>query len=685
MSSTKAEPTSPETKEHPLRIAFVTPYDASDITQASGTGYHIANSLEESGIEVDRIGALSFEHNPLNIFRYLWNSKIRGLHDHPHRAPGFLKHFSRQVEQKIDSDKQDLIVGSGGLPLSYLESDLPIVLWTDSTFEAVHNYYEKFTNMSSRSKRDAERAERSLFNRIDWLIITSQWAADSAINHYRFPADRVTVIPRGANIPINPTIDDIRAWVAKRPTDHWKLVFLGKDWKRKGGDIAEATAVELNRRGFPTTLTIVGERPPDAPTPPDCVKVIGFINKSNPDGWQQFEDILTGAHALLLPTRADCTPIVFNEASALGTPSISTITGAVPSLVREGRNGLLLDLDARAPEYADAVIKMLSDREAYESLCESAYTAYQSQFNWESVAAKASETLKTALEAGKREAPVARPAPVSVFIQTLNEEQNLPECLDSVSWCDDVIVLDSLSTDRTQEICKERGCRLFERQYDGRSAHQNWAMLNIDFKHKWVFYIDADERITPELREEIERIAGDPYETRVAFYGGRKNIFMGRWLKHAMPPGHIMRFFQPEKVRFARPVNPTAIIDGEHGYLKNHFMHYNFSKGLTEWFERHNRYSGYEAGETVKALREKDIHFRELFTADQIRRRHVLKTLSFRMPFRPFLKFIYMYFLKLGLLDGHAGLTYCVLQAIYEYQIVLKVREIKRAERGKST
>lgn len=275
--------------------------------------------------------------------------------------------------------------------------------------------------------------------------------------------------------------------------------------------------------------------------------------------------------------------------------------------------------------------------------------------------------------------------PVSIFIQTLNEEDNLPSCLDSVSWCDDIVVLDSLSTDTTKQICEDRGCRFFERAYDGRGPHQNWAMENIDFKHKWVFYLDADEHMTPELRAEIEAIADDEDERRVAFYCGRRNIFMGKWLKRAMPPGQIMRFFQPRHIRFARLANPTPTIDGEHGYLKQHFIHYNFSKGLTEWFQRHNRYSSYEATETVKALRENPVNLGDLFARDRIKRRYALKNLSFRMPGRPFLKFIYMYFLKLGLLDGRAGLTYCTLQAIYEYQIVLKVREIKRHERGETT
>jgi len=277
---------------------------------------------------------------------------------------------------------------------------------------------------------------------------------------------------------------------------------------------------------------------------------------------------------------------------------------------------------------------------------------------------------------------------VSIFIQTLNEEDNLPGLLESVSWCDDIVVLDSLSTDRTREISEAAGARWFERAYDGRGNHQNWAMENIEFKYQWVFYLDADERMTPELLAEIKAIIADwdsgkrstENNDPVAYYCGRKNIFRGRWLKHAMPPGNIMRFFQPPLIRFARDANPVPTVDGEIGYLKEHFIHYNFSKGLREWIGRHNRYSTYEANETVRALKENPVRFGNLFSGDRNTRRLELKNISFRMPMRPMLKFFYMYVIGRGFLDGRSGWTYCRLQAMYEYMIVLKVREHNRPD-----
>lgn len=278
----------------------------------------------------------------------------------------------------------------------------------------------------------------------------------------------------------------------------------------------------------------------------------------------------------------------------------------------------------------------------------------------------------------------------SIFIQTLNEEVNLPGLLESVSFADDIVILDSHSEDRTKEIALAAGCRWFERKFDGRGPHQNWAMENIPFAHRWVFYLDADERMTPELRKEVEAIAaawergdmGRDDSDPVAYYCGRKNYFYGRWLKHAMPPGNIMRFFQPKRIKFERLANPTPIVDGRVGYLYNQFLHYNFSKGLGEWLERHNRYSSFEAHETLNALRTNPIRLTVFFSRDRNTRRLALKNLSFRLPGRPLLKFVFMYFFSLGFLDGRPGLTYCILQSIYEYQIVLKVKELLRIERG---
>ena len=280
-----------------------------------------------------------------------------------------------------------------------------------------------------------------------------------------------------------------------------------------------------------------------------------------------------------------------------------------------------------------------------------------------------------------------RPAriPISALVLTLNERPNIADCLRSLESFDETIVLDSRSTDGTQELARQAGAQVIERPFDNWASHQNWAMASIPFRNPWVFYLDADERMTPELAEEVRQIAQASGRAEVAYYCGRRNFFMGRWIRHAMPPGMIMRFFRPDRIRFERLVNPVPVIDGPHGYLRNMFDHYNFSKGLTEWFDKHNKYSLFEAMEGRKLLAGPAPRLADLFATDRFARRRALKELSFRAPLRPTMKFLWMYLLKRGFLDGRAGFDYCRLQSMYEAMIVMKMQELARTERGLPT
>jgi glycosyltransferase involved in cell wall biosynthesis len=273
-------------------------------------------------------------------------------------------------------------------------------------------------------------------------------------------------------------------------------------------------------------------------------------------------------------------------------------------------------------------------------------------------------------------------AQVSVLILTLDEEINIEACLDSLAWCNDIVVLDSFSSDRTRELAAARGARIVTRKFDNWSAHQNWAVSHIDFHHPWVLYLDADERCAADLRDEVMRCAR-PDAPESAFRIRRKDFFMGRWLKHAqLYPSWFVRLFRPQQIRYERLVNPVAIVDGPIGVLESHILHYPFSHGVSHWVARHNRYSDMEAIESEK-VRERGGHApATVWTADPTIRRRALKDLFFRMPARPLLKFAYYYGWRRGFLDGRAGFTYASLQSIYEYMIECKSLELRRRRAG---
>jgi glycosyltransferase involved in cell wall biosynthesis len=268
---------------------------------------------------------------------------------------------------------------------------------------------------------------------------------------------------------------------------------------------------------------------------------------------------------------------------------------------------------------------------------------------------------------------------ISVLILTRNEERNLPNCLASVAWSDDIHVLDSMSTDNTVSIATTAGARVTQRPFDNWSAHQNWALQNLPFRHPWVFYIDADELASPELRDAMLQAVAAPGDT-VAFRVQRRDFFRGTWLKHVQASPFYLRLFRPEKMRYERLVNPVSIADGPTGSVTGFLDHFPFSKGIGDWFARHNQYSQLEAEQIVAGQTDKPpVSLRSaLFEKDFHRRRYHQKELFYSLPARPLVKFLALYIAKRGFLDGRAGFTYATLQAIYEYMIVQKTRELNR-------
>ncbi len=278
---------------------------------------------------------------------------------------------------------------------------------------------------------------------------------------------------------------------------------------------------------------------------------------------------------------------------------------------------------------------------------------------------------------------------ISVFIPTKNEEQQLPGCFQSVAWSDDIHVYDSYSTDGTTRVAEALGARVWHRPGQNHSAlfggdeaeHKNWAIRNIHFKYPWVLHIDADERVTPELAHSLKRAAAGPGQ-HVAFRIRRRDFFLGRELKHVQTSPFYMRLFRPNKMRYDRLINPVCVPDGTVGEVEGYLDHFPFSRGLAHWIDRHNWYSTLEARQIIanevtqprlsleKAFFERDFHERRVHQ----------KELFYRLPGRPLLKFVLLYFVKLGFLDGRAGFAYAALQSFYEYMIVLKTRELRGAQ-----
>jgi len=269
---------------------------------------------------------------------------------------------------------------------------------------------------------------------------------------------------------------------------------------------------------------------------------------------------------------------------------------------------------------------------------------------------------------------------ISILIMTRNEELDLPGCLDSVAWSDDVRVFDSHSTDRTVAIAQKSGAKVTQREFDNYAAQRNAALHGLKFRHPWVLLLDADERVPAQLAREIMDFVNAPPSQVAAARLRRRDFFMGTWLKHAQLSPFFIRLVRPERVRYEREVNEVIQVDGAIFDLQNPYDHFPFSKGLQHWIEKHNVYSTLEAKVAAGSLNGGKRYSlgKALWSADFNERRVHQKGLFLKLPFRPFIKFFYLMIVRRAFLDGRAGITYAVLQAVYEYFIILKLREMKR-------
>jgi glycosyltransferase involved in cell wall biosynthesis len=266
----------------------------------------------------------------------------------------------------------------------------------------------------------------------------------------------------------------------------------------------------------------------------------------------------------------------------------------------------------------------------------------------------------------------------SIYILTYNEEIDIAACIESAMLSDDIIVVDSYSSDRTIEIARSYPVRIFQHPFESHGRQRTWMLESIPPKNEWVYILEADERMTPELFAECEQAIKHP--DYIGYYVAERVMFMNRWIRRSTQyPRYQMRLFRHGKVWFTDYGHTEReVCNGQTSFLKETYPHYTCSKGLSRWIEKHNRYSTDEAKETLLQLETGTLSWRNLFFGkSEVERRRALKDLSLRLPARPLLRFFYMYFILGGCLDGQAGFAWCTLQAFYEYLILLKVWEIK--------
>lgn len=375
-----------------MKIAYVTTYDSSDVHQWSGTGFFMREALRSSGFDITSIGNLK-SNNSLylkskKLIYYLFLKK-RFLWE---REPNVLQSYASQVEEPLSSLDYDIVFCPGTSPITYLKTNKPIVVWLDSIFAGGVDYYPYYSNLCAETINKGNSTAQLALSKCSLVLFGSEWAAKTALDNYDVNPQKVKVVPFGANIVCDRTLEDIIELTHKKSFDKCKLLFVGVDWIRKGGNIAVKVADLLNKRGLSTDLHILGCTPKE--DMPSFVKIHGFISKENQGGKRLIEKLYKESHFLIVPSRAESYGLVFAEASSFGLPSLGTKTGGIPTVIQSGKNGETFQLDDEGEAYVNYIEDLMSTKEKYYNLALSSYREYSERLNWD-VSGKKVQSLIT--------------------------------------------------------------------------------------------------------------------------------------------------------------------------------------------------------------------------------------------------------------------------------------------------
>lgn len=366
---------------HVMKIGFVSRHNPLDKRSWSGTTYYSYQQIKK-------------DHD-VEVFNYKWSWRVRewltmqkSLNRKFHKKHtvveflrSYSKFFSKELERDLKKRPVDLLfVSASSQYIAYCETDIPIIYMTDATFQQLHGYYTYFSNLPNYNIEQGIELDRAAFKKSTHCMLASEWNKLSAINDYGIDPGKISVVPCGANLDKIPDVShlDLNA------SGQCRLLFLGVEWDRKGGEIALETFRLLKKKGVDPKLHIIGCVPPHDLSNQKDITVIPFLDKNDSEQFRQLEKIFLQTDLLLLPTRAECAGVVFSESSAYGIPSITTDTGGVRTYVKDGINGFALPVSAAPELYASRIEDLISGKQEMQNLKASSRNYYEQALNWDS-------------------------------------------------------------------------------------------------------------------------------------------------------------------------------------------------------------------------------------------------------------------------------------------------------------
>ena len=376
-----------------MELVYATDVDATNIHNWSGLAWYYRKMLDQAGCDVTMIDSSDMPYPfPLKIKKHVINKLGRQLYS-PRFNINVSKHYAAHIHEKVAPGS--LILSPNTVVLAYLKKNLKKVLYSDATFDSLLKLYPQYSRYTTQCLLEGQAIDQQAILNSDLLLYTSQWAADSAIQHYGADPAKIHLVPFGANLDNLPSYKEVKETISTRlQNEQINLLFLGIDWKRKGGEHALAVMNELNKLGFPATLHVVGVK--DLRILENHPHVVNhhFISKATREGQQRLGKLLAASHFLLLPTLADCTPVACSEANAFGVPCLTSDVGGLKSVIKNEVNGHTFTHDHFVKNTVSYIISIMESKAAYEELCYSSYNTYATELNWKSIGHKIVQILK---------------------------------------------------------------------------------------------------------------------------------------------------------------------------------------------------------------------------------------------------------------------------------------------------
>lgn len=376
-----------------MKVAYAYEFDAADPMVQSGRPASILAQLQRLGIEVSTVFPLDRNAQFLFAPKAAWH-RLRGRVYRPDREPRYLRSLARQVQTRVRGLCPDVVFAPGSHSVARLEVDRPIVFCADATFANVLDTYDSFSQCAPEFIAQGHAQERAALGRCAAAIFPSEWAASSAVNFYGADPARVHVVPFGANVKA-PDTAAVLQWIDARRLNPLRILFVGRDWARKGADLVLETCALLHASGQQIHLDLVGIDRPPVPLPPWATNH-GLLDKRDPMQKRRLEELLRHSHFFFVPSQAENYGMAFCEAAAYGLPSLTTDAGGIPTIVRHGITGYTLSPTAPPYEWAATLSAAAMDRDAYLAMAHATHQNFCTKLNWSAFGQKLEHIIRHA-------------------------------------------------------------------------------------------------------------------------------------------------------------------------------------------------------------------------------------------------------------------------------------------------